>query len=113
MHHFLGYSLDEWMAIATILSIAGGVLIWLLNVAIKNGTSQLSKSVQKLINQIDSLSHTMHSIESRSNRTADRLDTLEDKFEQHIGEAKVRNTRITNLEKEVFNNNRGGNNGNH
>ena len=44
----------------------------------------------------------MNSIESTANRTADRVDALEDRFEEHIGEAKVRNTRISNLEHEVF-----------
>ena len=48
----------------------------------------------------------MHKIQSSASRTEDRVDSLEDKFEQHIGEAKVRNTRITNLEKEVFRNKR-------
>lgn len=103
MHHFLGYSLDEWMAITTIVSIAGGILIWLLNVAIKNGTEKLSNSVKTLINQMDNLSHSLDSIGSSSRRTENRVDRLEDKFEEHIGEAKVRNTRIKNLEQEVFN----------
>ena len=103
MHHFLGYSLDEWMAITTIVSIAGGILIWLLNVAIKNGTEKLSNSVKTLINQMDNLNHSLDSIGSSSRRTENRVDRLEDKFEEHIGEAKVRNTRIKNLEQEVFN----------
>lgn len=104
MHHILGYSLDEWLAIFTIASIVFGVLIWLLNVAIKNGTEKLSASVKKLIIQIDNLGRTINSLQSSANRTADRVDKLEDKFEIHIGEAKVRNQRIKALEKEVFNN---------
>lgn len=103
MHHFLGYSLDEWVAIFTIASIVFGILIWLLNVAIKKGTEKLSDSVGKLIIQIDNLGHTIDSLQSSANRTADRVDKLEDKFEIHVGEAKVRNQRITALEKEVFN----------
>lgn len=103
MHHVLGYSLDEWMAIVTIVSIAGGVLIWLLNVAIKNGTEKLSNSVKTLINQMENLSSSINSIDSSGRRTENRVDRLEDKFEEHIGEAKVRNTRIKNLEQEVFN----------
>ena len=93
MHRFFGYSLAEWVEILTIISIVGGALLWCLNLAIKNGTEKLSESVQKLI-------------QSSASRTEDRVDSLEDKFEQHIGEAKVRNTRITNLEKEVFRNKR-------
>nr|DAH80775.1 MAG TPA: protein of unknown function (DUF948) [Caudoviricetes sp.] len=102
MHHYMGYSLDEWLAIVTIISFAGGVLIWLLNVAIKNGTENLSNSVKTLINQMDNLSHSISSIGSSARRTEDRVDRLEDKFEEHIGEAKVRNIRIKNLEHEVF-----------
>ena len=102
MHHYMGYSLDEWLAIVTIISFAGGVLIWLLNVAIKNGTEKLSDSVKILINQMDNLSHSISLIGSSARRTEDRVDRLEDKFEEHIGEAKVRNTRIKNLEHEVF-----------
>lgn len=102
MHHILGYSLDEWLAIFTIASIVFGILIWLLNVAIKNGTEKLSTSVKKLIIQIDNLGRTINSLQSSANRTADRVDKLEDKFEVHIGEAKVRNQRIKALEKEVF-----------
>lgn len=102
MHHFFGYSLNEWMSIITILSIAGGVLIWLLNMAIKNGTEKLSDSVKTLINRVSNLNDTLHSIASSSQRTENRVDRLEDKFEEHIGEAKVRNARIKNLEQEVF-----------
>lgn len=102
MHHVLGYSLDEWMAILTIISIVGGMLIWLLNVAIKNGTEKLSNSVKRLINQINNLSHTINSIETTASRTAERVDKLEDRFEEHIGEAKVRNQKIKSLEHEVF-----------
>ena len=107
MHHVLGYSLDEWMAILTIISIVGGVLIWLLNVAIKNGTEKLSNSVRRLINQIDNLSHTINSIETNASRTAERVDKLEDRFEEHIGEAKVRNQKIKSLEHEVFDDKKG------
>ena len=102
MHHVMGYSLDEWLAIVTIISLAGSGLIWLLNFAIKNGTEKLSNSVKTLISQIDNLSHSINSIESSARRTENRVDQLEDKFEEHIGEAKVRNTLIKNLEQEVF-----------
>ena len=107
MHHVLGYSLDEWMAILTIISIVGGVLIWLLNVAIKNGTEKLSNSVRRLINQIDNLSHTINSIETTASRTVERVDKLEDRLEEHIGEAKVRNQKIKSLEHEVFDDKKG------
>ena len=44
----------------------------------------------------------MDSIESTANRTVDRVDSLEERFEEHIGEAKVRNQKIKALEHEVF-----------
>lgn len=102
MHHILGYSLDEWMAIVTIGSTAGVGLIWLLNIAIKNGTEKLSNSVKQLINQIDNLSHMIHSIETTTSRTVERVDQLESRLEEHIGETKVQNQKIKSLEHEVF-----------
>ena len=107
MHHVLGYSLDEWMAIVTIGSTAGVGLIWLLNIAIKNGTEKLSNSVKRLINQIDNLSHTINSIETTASRTVERVDKLEDRLEEHIGESKVRNQKIKSLEHEVFDDKKG------
>ena len=102
MHHVMGYSWDEIMAMVTILATVGGILIWLLRLAIKSGTEGLSNKLSQLINRVDNLNHTIGSIESTANRTARRVDTLEDRFEEHIGEAKVRNQRISVLEKEVF-----------
>lgn len=102
MHSIAGYSWDELLAIVTIASIVGGFLIYLLNLAIKNGTEKLSNMVKDLIVRIDNLNHTMNSIESTANRTADRVDSLEERFEEHVGEAKVRNQKIKALEHEVF-----------
>lgn len=102
MHHIMGYSWDEIMAMVTIFSIVGGGLIWLLHLAIKSGTEGLSNKLSQLINRVDNLNNMMSSIESTANRTTRRVDTLEDRFEEHLGEAKVRNNRIKNLEQEVF-----------
>ena len=102
MHTVMGYSWDEIMAIVTIFSAVGGGLIWLLHLAIKSGTEGLSNKLSQLINRVDSLNQMMSSIESNANRTAMRVDTLKNRFEVHEGEAKVRNQRITALEKEVF-----------
>ncbi|MCD5445556.1 hypothetical protein [Lactobacillus delbrueckii] len=102
MHHIMGYSWDEIMAMVTIFATVGGGLIWLLHLAIKSGTERLSNKLSQLINQVDSLNHMMSLIESTANRTTRRVDTLEDRFEEHEGNAKVRNQRITALEKEVF-----------
>lgn len=102
MHHIMGYSWDEILAMVTIFGTVGGFLIYLLRLAIKSGTQGLSNKLQQLINRVDNLNHTMSSIESTANRTARRVDALEDRFEEHKGEAKVRNQRISALEKEVF-----------
>lgn len=105
MHNIMGYSWDEIMAMVTIFSAVGGGLIWLLHLAIKSGTEGLSNKLTQLINRVDNLNHMMSLIESAANRTTRRVDTLEDRFEEHEGEAKVRNQRITALEKEVFRHN--------
>lgn len=102
MHHVMGYSWDEIMAMVTVFSAVGGGLIWLLHLAIKSGTEGLSNKLSQLINRVDSLNHMISSIESAADRTTRRVDTLEDRFEEHEGEAKVHNQRITALEKEVF-----------
>lgn len=102
MHHVMGYSWDEIAAISTVITAIALGLIWLLNFAIKNGTAKLSETLEKLTFKVETLNDTMNSIKSTANRTAERLDKLEDNFEEHIGEAKVRNTRIKNLEQEVF-----------
>lgn len=107
MHSIAGYSWDELLAMITIISIVGGFLIYLLNLAIKNGTEKLSNVVKDLIVKIDGLSHTMNSIESTANRTVNRVDALEDRFEEHVGEAKVRNQKIKALEHEVFGRSKG------
>lgn len=105
MHTVMGYSWDEIMAMVTIFSTVGGILIWLLHLAIKSGTEGLSNKLSQLINRVDSLNHMMSSVESTANRITIRVDTLEDRFEEHEGDAKVRNQRITALEKEVFRHN--------
>lgn len=102
MHRFEGYTLDEWMAIVTIISVAGSFLIWLLNFAIKNGTEKLSEQVKELLNQFQILNDSISTIRGLAKQTDERVDQLESRFEEHIGEAKVRNTRIANLEHEVF-----------
>ena len=102
MHHIMGYSWDEIMAMVTIFTTAGGILIWLLRLAIKSGTEGLSNKLTQLINRVDNLNHTMRSIENTANRTARRVDVLEDRLEEHVGEAKVRNQKIKALEHEVF-----------
>ena len=104
MHRFEGYTLDEWMAIVTIISIAGSFLIWLLNFAIKNGTEKLSEQVKELLNQFQILNDSISTIQGLVKQTDERVDRLENRFEEHVGEAKVRNQKIKALEKEVYKN---------
>ena len=104
MHQFEGYTLDEWMAIVTIISVAGSFLIWLLNFAIKNGTEKLSEQVKELLNQFQILNDSISTIQGLAKQTDERVDRLENRFEEHVGEAKVRNQKIKALEKEVYKN---------
>ncbi len=104
MHQFEGYTLDEWMAIVTIISISGGFLIWLLNFAIKNGTEKLSEQVKELLSQFRILNDSISTIQGLVKQTDERVDRLENRFEEHVGEAKVRNQKIKALEKEVYKN---------
>ncbi len=91
-HVFLGLAIDEWGSVVAILGGVGGVIGLIIN---------------KLQNSIDTLNTTLHGLVNDNRDLKHQVNKLEDRFEEHIGEAKVRNTRITSLEKEVFNNNRG------
>ena len=93
MHHeFLGLYLDEW---ASLIAIGGGVGTAL--VLIMRGVLQPIKS------SIDNLTNAIKEITNNTHQNTRRIEDLEDRLEVHIGEAKVRNQRITALEKEIFN----------
>lgn len=93
MHHeFLGLYLDEW---ASLVAIGGGVGTALA--LIMRGVLQPIKS------SIDNLTNAIKEITSNTHQNTRRIEDLEDRLEVHIGEAKVRNQRITALEKEIFN----------
>lgn len=93
MHHeFLGLYLDEW---ASLIAIGGGVGTALS--LIMRGVLQPIKS------SIDNLTNAIKEITSNTHQNTRRIEDLEDRLEVHIGEAKVRNQRITALEKEIFN----------
>lgn len=92
MHHeLLGLYLDEW---ASLIAIGGGVGTALALV--------MKAVLQPIKNSIDNLTNAIHEITSDTRANTRRIEELEDKFEVHIGEAKVRNQRITALEKEIF-----------
>ncbi|QLL75907.1 hypothetical protein [Limosilactobacillus reuteri] len=92
MHHqFLGLFIDEW---ASLVAIGGGLgtTIALIMRAV----------LQPLKQSIDRLDSTINMLGNNSRETNRRVERLEDRFEEHIGDAKVRNQRITALEKEVY-----------
>ena len=93
MHHeFLGLYLDEW---ASLIAIGGGVGTTL---------SLIMRAVlQPIKSSIDNLTNAIKEITSNTHQNTRRIEDLEDQLEVHIGEAKVRNQRITALEKEIFN----------
>lgn len=92
MHHeFLGLYLDEW---ASLFAIGGGVGTLLALV--------MGAILQPIKSSIDKLTNAIHELTSDTHANTRRIDDLEDKFEVHVGEAKVRNQRIKALEKEVF-----------
>lgn len=93
MHHeFLGLYLDEW---ASLIAIGGGVGTALALI--------MRAVLQPIKSSIDNLTNAIKEITSNTHQNTQRIEDLEDRLEVHIGEAKVRNQRITALEKEIFN----------
>lgn len=93
MHHqFMGFFIDEWASLFTIGIALGGIIAGVMRVVL-----------MPLKNSIDRLGDIIKGINDATKNNSNRLDTLEDRFEEHIGEAKVRNQRITSLEHEVYN----------
>lgn len=93
MHHeFLGLYLDEW---ASLIAIGGGVGTTLALI--------MRAVLQPIKSSIDNLTNVIKEITSNTHQNTRRIEDLEDRLEVHIGEAKVRNQRITALEKEIFN----------
>lgn len=92
MHHeFLGLYLDEW---ASLIAIGGGVGTALALI--------MRAVLQPIKSSIDNLTNAIKEITSNTHQNTRRIEDLEDRLEVHIGEAKVRNQRITALEKEIF-----------
>ena len=69
MHHVMGYSWDEIMAMVTIFSTVGGGLIWPSHLAIKSGTEGLSQ----LINRVDNSQLKAHilDLEAKAKEASD------------------------------------------
>ena len=98
MHQVMGLGIDEW---GSIVAIIGGIGCF-FGVIIK-----VTSVMNRLQNTMEMLDSTLRELVNDNRETKHRLDKLEDRFEEHIGEAKVRNQRITSLEHEIFNRKKG------
>lgn len=97
MHSLFGFTITEWGSIVGIITAIGAAIGLII---------KMTSVMNQLENSITVLNSTLHDLVNDNHDIKQRLDRVEDRFEEHVGEAKVRNTRITNLEKEVFNDKR-------
>lgn len=97
MHSLFGFTITEWGSIVGIITAIGAAIGLII---------KMTSIMNQLENSITVLNSTLHDLVNDNHDIKQRLDRVEDRFEEHVGEAKVRNTRITNLEKEVFNDKR-------
>ena len=63
---------------------------------------KMTSIMNRLENSINVLNNTLQGLVGDNRDLKRRVGRVEDRLEEHIGEAKVRNQRITALEKEVF-----------
>lgn len=97
MHSLFGFTITEWGSIVGIITAIGAAIGLII---------KMTSIMNQLENSITVLNSTLHDLVNDNHDIKQRLDRVEDRFEEHVGEAKVRNTRITNLEKEIFNDKR-------
>lgn len=93
MHVLAGLTIEDW---ASIVAILGGVF-GVVGLIIK-----MTSIMNRLENSINTLNGTLHDIINDTRDIKLRVNHLEDRFEEHVGEAKVRNQKIKALEHEVF-----------
>ena len=93
MHLLFGFTINEWGSIVGILGAIGAVIGLIV---------KLTSVMNRLENSITVLNSTLHDLVNDNRDIKRRLDRVEDRFEKHIGEAKVRNQKIKTLEREVF-----------
>ncbi|MGK4106066.1 hypothetical protein AB0X64_02105 [Limosilactobacillus vaginalis] len=93
MHVLAGLTIEDW---ASIVAILGGVF-GVVGLIIK-----MTSIMNRLENSINTLNSTLHNLVNDNRDIKLRLNRVEDRFEEHIGEAKVRNQKIKALEHEVF-----------
>ena len=93
MHQFFGLAIDEWGSVVVILGGIGTVFGLII---------KMTSVMNKLQSTMEMLDSTLRGLVNDNRETKHRLDKLEDRFEEHVGEAKVRNQRIASLEHEVY-----------
>lgn len=93
MHQFWGLAIDEWGSVVSILTGVGVVIGLII---------KMTMVMTRLENTMTTLNETLHNLISDNRELKERFDRLEDRFQEHIGEAKVRNQKIKALEKGVF-----------
>lgn len=87
-----GLSLEDWASVIAILGGVGGVIILII---------RFTTIMNNLQSAIQELNSTLSDLVSDNRNLQKRVGRIEDRFEKHIGEAKVRNNRIENLEIEL------------
>ena len=95
MHIIAGLTIDEWGSIVAILGGIGAVGTLIV---------KMTSVMNRLENSITVLNDTLHSLVNDNHDLKIRLNRIENRFEEHIGEAKVRNQKIKALEHEIFDN---------
>ncbi|WP_341778582.1 hypothetical protein [Levilactobacillus sp. HBUAS70063] len=82
-HWFFGYRLDEWVAIFTIMSIASGAIVWLVNTAI---VKPLRQSIDLLTEKIEVIGENANSVHAEQDH---RIDDHEIHLARHDEELKT------------------------
>ena len=88
-----GLTIEDWGSIVAILGGVGAAIGFII---------KITSIMNRLENSINTLNGTLHDIINDTRDIKLRVNHLEDRFEEHIGEAKVRNQKIKALEHEVF-----------
>ena len=88
-----GLTIEDWGSIVAILGGVGAAIGFII---------KITSIMNRLENSINTLNGTLHDIINDTRDIKLRVNHLEDRFEEHVGEAKVRNQKIKALEHEVF-----------
>lgn len=93
LNFLAGLSLEDWASIIAILSGIGGLILLII---------RFTSVMNKLQSAIQTLNSTLGNLVNDNRDLHKRVERIEDRFEEHVGEAKVRNNRLDHLEKEIF-----------